>query len=107
MVAFVVRRLTWRHRILSLGWLLALTGVLLIPVLHQTRTSAAGPCDPPIASAIVCENSLPGAPASEWDVLPRLAGIVGNLRRVRRVSMGVGGVVPGAHRGPPSSVSSA
>lgn len=69
MVAFVVRRLTWRHRILSLGWLLALTGVLLIPALHQTRTSAAGPCDPPIASAIVCENSLPGAPASEWDVL--------------------------------------
>jgi hypothetical protein len=28
----------------------------------------AAPCDPPIASAIACENSKPGNPASEWDV---------------------------------------
>ncbi len=31
------------------------------------RASAA-PCDPPIANAIVCENSKPGNPPSEWDV---------------------------------------
>ena len=27
-----------------------------------------GPCDPPNSNPIVCENDLPGAPASEWDV---------------------------------------
>ena len=40
---------------------LALTG------LFAERASAA-PCDPPIANAIVCENSKPGNPPSEWDV---------------------------------------
>lgn len=29
---------------------------------------AAGPCDPPVANPIVCENSKPGNPSSEWDV---------------------------------------
>ena len=28
----------------------------------------AAPCDPPIQNAIICENSLPGNPQSEWDV---------------------------------------
>ena len=28
----------------------------------------AAPCDPPIQNAIVCENSKPGNPPSEWDV---------------------------------------
>ena len=28
----------------------------------------AAPCDPPIQNAIVCENSKPGNPQSEWDV---------------------------------------
>ena len=31
-------------------------------------TAQAAPCDPPIANEIVCENSKPGDPASEWDV---------------------------------------
>ncbi len=35
----------------------------LIPVL-----ASAGPCDPPVTNPIVCENSKPGNPASEWDV---------------------------------------
>ena len=30
--------------------------------------ASAAPCDPPIANAIVCENSQPGNPPSEWDV---------------------------------------
>ena len=35
--------------------------------LSAERASAA-PCDQPIANAIVCENSKPGNPPSEWDV---------------------------------------
>ncbi len=31
-------------------------------------TAQAAPCDPPIANEIVCENSKPGDPASEWEV---------------------------------------
>ena len=34
----------------------------------------AAPCDPPIQNAIVCENSKPGNPASEWDVTGGGAG---------------------------------
>jgi hypothetical protein len=30
--------------------------------------SGLGPCDAPIANPIVCENSLPGNPSSEWEV---------------------------------------
>ncbi len=42
--------------------LLAVSFGLLVPAV------AAGPCDPPVANPIVCENSLPGSPASVWDV---------------------------------------
>ena len=28
----------------------------------------AAPCDPPVQNPIVCENSKPGNPASEWDI---------------------------------------
>ena len=31
-------------------------------------TAEAGPCDPPVSNPIVCENSQPGNPASEWDI---------------------------------------
>src|SRR6478752_5454844 len=31
-------------------------------------TSTAGPCTPPVTNPIVCENSLPGNPSTEWDV---------------------------------------
>ncbi len=42
---------------------------LLVPAGLATCTEAAfaGPCDPP-ANEIVCENSKPGNPESEWDV---------------------------------------
>ena len=30
--------------------------------------AAAGPCGPPVVSVIACENSLPGDPASDWQV---------------------------------------
>ncbi|HYH77529.1 MAG TPA: N,N-dimethylformamidase beta subunit family domain-containing protein, partial [Arthrobacter sp.] len=29
---------------------------------------AAGPCDAPVVSKVACENTLPGSPASEWQV---------------------------------------
>ncbi|MGZ6869489.1 MAG: DUF4082 domain-containing protein, partial [Frankiaceae bacterium] len=29
---------------------------------------AAGPCGPPVVNPVACENSQPGAPASQWDV---------------------------------------
>ena len=32
------------------------------------QTASAAPCDVPIQNAIVCENSMPGNPPSEWDV---------------------------------------
>ena len=34
----------------------------------DTSSAAAAPCDAPIANEIVCENSKPGNPPSEWDV---------------------------------------
>ena len=34
----------------------------------SSATSTAGPCTPPVTNPIVCENSLTGNPASEWDV---------------------------------------
>jgi hypothetical protein len=34
----------------------------------ESNVAEAGPCDPPITNEIVCENSLPGNPASEWDM---------------------------------------
>jgi hypothetical protein len=48
-------------------WLLLVVAVAALPLL-PLPTRAAGPCDPPIANPIVCENSKPGNPASEWDV---------------------------------------
>jgi len=43
----------------------------------------AAPCDPPIQNAIVCENSKPGSPASEWDVTgggdPNLQGFATDI----------------------------
>ena len=45
--------------LIALSW--ALAG------LFATHASAA-PCDPPVANQIVCENSKPGNPQSEWDI---------------------------------------
>ena len=39
-----------------------------LTALFATPAAAAAPCDPPIANAIVCENSKPGNPPSEWDI---------------------------------------
>ncbi|MGH2370151.1 MAG: N,N-dimethylformamidase beta subunit family domain-containing protein, partial [Chloroflexota bacterium] len=54
----------------AVSTLIALTGLLaLIAGLQPATTYAqAGPCDPPVTNPIVCENSKPGNPATEWDV---------------------------------------
>ncbi|HLG10842.1 MAG TPA: DUF4082 domain-containing protein, partial [Dehalococcoidia bacterium] len=46
-----------------IGVLLGLTLVLV-----DAPNAAAAPCDPPITNPIVCENSKPGNPTSEWDI---------------------------------------
>ncbi len=46
----------------------ALSAVVVVSALPlvPAPTSAAGPCDPPVANPVVCENSKPGTPPSEW-----------------------------------------
>jgi hypothetical protein len=44
----------------------ALLGVLA-PL--STPNAGAAPCDPPILNPIVCENSKPGTPESEWGMV--------------------------------------
>lgn len=41
---------------------------LVIPTTLGPVPAALGACDPAAANAIVCENSLPGSPPSEWKV---------------------------------------
>ena len=47
---------------------LALLGSLAILLSVIAEPAEAAPCDAPIANEIVCENSKPGDPQSEWDV---------------------------------------
>ena len=45
--------------------------IILTPVLafaHAVPASASGPCTPPVTNPIVCENSLPGTPVSDFAV---------------------------------------
>src|ERR1700722_3921332 len=46
--------------------LVALLGSLVF--INARPAAAAGPCGPPVVSAIACENSLPGDPTSDWQV---------------------------------------
>ncbi|HZM66253.1 MAG TPA: N,N-dimethylformamidase beta subunit family domain-containing protein, partial [Nakamurella sp.] len=47
--------------------LFAATGVM--PLVFPAPAAAAGnPCGPPVTSVIACENTLPGDPASDWQV---------------------------------------
>ena len=48
-----------------------LVAVLVSMVVQLSGVSparAAGPCGPPVVNPVACENSQPGAPASQWDV---------------------------------------
>jgi phosphodiesterase/alkaline phosphatase D-like protein len=52
---------------------IALTAVfalgLATPLVPASLVAHAAACDPPITNRVVCENSKPGNPASEWDVV--------------------------------------
>jgi hypothetical protein len=53
----------------ALRCLLAPPIIALIALIGPAAGPAmAAPCDPPVTSEIVCENSKPGSPWSEWDV---------------------------------------
>ncbi|MET4901737.1 DUF4082 domain-containing protein, partial [Paenarthrobacter sp. CC6] len=58
-----------RRQPLAYGWrvLVAITMVAALLPLSSTAAVAAGPCDP-VVNAVVCENSKPGSPPSEWDI---------------------------------------
>jgi Domain of unknown function (DUF4082)/Bacterial Ig domain len=49
-------------RVVSVGLLVC------VAVALRAGSAAAAPCDPPVQNPIVCENSKPGNPPSEWDV---------------------------------------
>jgi hypothetical protein len=49
---------------IALAWVL----VTAITAPVRVEPAAAGPCGPPIANAVACENSKVGNPQSEWDV---------------------------------------
>src|SRR5712691_1226632 len=42
--------------------------VSLFSLVSTRPAAAAGPCGPPVVSVIACENTLPGDPASDWQV---------------------------------------
>ena len=52
------------------GFLVPLVLAMVAALLPLTAPAAvaAGPCDP-VVNPVVCENSKPGSPPSEWDIL--------------------------------------
>src|SRR5689334_5486439 len=54
------------HRIATITIAAAVVLAAGLPILVPAL--AASPCDPPVASAIACENSKTGNPGTEWDV---------------------------------------
>ena len=51
------------------SWVLPLTVLTAtVALMFAAPSGAVGPCDPPVTNPIVCENSKPGNPQSEWDV---------------------------------------
>src|SRR5215470_14542897 len=59
---------TRRVRYSVLAAVVGLAGLVLPLVAETSPAGAAGPCGPPVVSAIACENSLPGTPASDWQI---------------------------------------
>ncbi|MCW2881873.1 MAG: hypothetical protein JWQ95_5973 [Sphaerisporangium sp.] len=60
-------RAATRSRFAIFAFLATLAAGLVAPM---SPAQAAGPCDPG-GNAIICENSLPGSPPSEWNTNPR------------------------------------
>ena len=74
----------------SLTAVLAVVAGLLVWPLSGSAP-AADPCTPPVANKVVCENSKPGSPKSEWEIAgsgdPTIEGFTTDM------SVNVGGTV--------------
>lgn len=55
----------YRRLVRFLAWGAVLAGALLIPLVNEIKTPVTAQCGP---NPIVCENLLPGAPSSQWNV---------------------------------------
>ena len=60
--------MTRRVRYSVMAAVAALAGLVLPLATQTTPAAAAGPCGPPVVNAIACENTLPGTPASDWQI---------------------------------------
>ena len=60
-------RLPGAHRVFTFGALVAcVLGASL--TIAGGAAAGSGPCGPPVVNPVVCENSLPGDPPSDWEV---------------------------------------
>ena len=57
-----------RLRVLALLAAVGLTAPIVLLAPRSSPVADAAPCDPPITNPILCENSKPGNPPSEWDI---------------------------------------
>ena len=60
--------MTRRVRYSVMAAVAALAGLVLPLAAQTTPAAAAGPCGPPVVNVIACENTLPGTPASDWQI---------------------------------------
>ena len=60
-------------RIILIVRALVVLSLAVLGVSHPAQAQTFG-CDPPVANDIVCENSKPGNPSSEWDISTGGAG---------------------------------
>ena len=67
-VVFRFRILGPLTRVLGTASLAAVAFLLYTGLGSGAEVAQAAPCDPPVQNPIVCENSKPGNPQSEWDV---------------------------------------
>ena len=67
-VVFRFRILGPLARVLGTASLAAVAFLLYTGLGSGADVAQAAPCDPPVQNPIVCENSQPGNPQSEWDV---------------------------------------
>jgi hypothetical protein len=49
-------------------WVTALAAISIIVLGPAAGSAMAAPCDAPVSNPVACENTLPGNPASQWDV---------------------------------------
>ncbi len=85
--------------------LLATFGLLSFVLCLDAEPAQAAPCDLPIQNEIVCENSKPGDPASEWDVSGAGESDHPGLRHRHQRRPRRDGRLQGRHRAPTTTAS--